>query len=226
MTKPTFPPSAGHAIFMWDQNRYEFYASAPPGSSTYTAWWVTPYRGVTLTPYDKESDPNPLSLLLGTERDGFLHVWYTFDLPSGTFMGKDISRWVGNRVNAPAPTEPILYYSRAVLVPQAPDVEPVVNVKDPKIAVREPAGRSKSRSQGRGRMKVSRCSVHRDRCRVIKKKACNMAHTKLAILASAAAALTLTVQGADAASLTPVTGALAGPIARLVLPTQTLRPGL
>lgn len=147
MTKPTFPPSGGHAIFMWDQNRYEFYASAPPGSGTYTAWWVTPYRGVTLTPYGKESDPNPLALLLGTERDGFLHVWYTFDYPEGTFMGKDISWWVGSRVNEPALTEPILYYSRAVLVPQAPDVEPVVNVKDPQIAGREPAGRSKREAE-------------------------------------------------------------------------------
>ena len=50
---------------------------------------------------------------------------------------------------------------------------------------------------------------HRDRRRVI----------KLAFLASAAAALALTVQGADAASLNSVTGALAAQ-SRLVLLTH------
>jgi hypothetical protein len=121
ITDPRSPP---RAVFMFDQNRYELYASAPPGSDTYTAWWVEPYRGVTLTPYDKESDPNPLSLLLASERDGYLPVYFMPDFPEITFGGKEASSMF---VDSPVAPEPILYYSRAVLVPQVSGNQPDVN---------------------------------------------------------------------------------------------------
>jgi hypothetical protein len=63
----TCPVGVPEAPLMQDSNRYEWYASRAPGEHAYSAWFYCPWRGVTLTPQDKESKPNRLELLFATE---------------------------------------------------------------------------------------------------------------------------------------------------------------
>lgn len=135
----------GYPALMDDSNRYEFYASEPPGGNGFTAWWVHPYRSVTLTPYGKEADPNALATLLATERNGELRLSYAYNFSDITVNGKEAR---GYTISGGPDT---LFYSYAVVVPRAPKVEPVVAVEDLQIASRKPAGSSKSRSRARSR---------------------------------------------------------------------------
>jgi hypothetical protein len=104
------------AQLIFDQNRYEWYASLAPGDNQWKAWWIHPARSVTLTPCDKESDPNPLALLLATESGGELEVRFAGDFPSSgvTVNGKEAH---GYAIQGGPNT---LYYSYAVSVPKPP----------------------------------------------------------------------------------------------------------
>jgi hypothetical protein len=130
------------AQLMFDQNRYELYASLAPGDNLWRASWIHPARSVTLTPYDKESDPNPLALLLSTESGGELVVQFAGDFPSSgvTFNGKETHLYV---IKGGPDT---LYYSYAVLVPK-----PQIKFPNLKVAMLRPAGPPKPLRRARTR---------------------------------------------------------------------------
>jgi hypothetical protein len=133
----------GWEPFMADAAGYEFYASEPPGSNWFTAWWVEPYRSVTLTPSGK-LERDPLAMLLATERNGVLRLWYGYNVSDITFKGK---KWYGPGAIYGGPET--LFYSYAVVVPRAPVVEPIVVVEGGRTAGRAPATPRKARRRAR-----------------------------------------------------------------------------
>ena len=99
---------------------YELYASKAPGANSWTAWWVHPARGVTLTPEGKESDPNALTLLLRSEQNGRLLLMFGYQFPweQVTFNGVEASCYtIGGGPHASS-----LHYSMAVALPRRSSV--------------------------------------------------------------------------------------------------------
>jgi hypothetical protein len=135
----------GWEPFMADSAGYEFYASEPPGNSAFTAWWVEPYKSVTLMPSGK-LERDPLTLLLATERNGLLRLWYGYNISDLTFNGKE---WHGAGYIDGGPET--LFYSYAVVVPRAPVVEPVVVLEGGEIVSRTQVGTRESRRKARSR---------------------------------------------------------------------------
>ena len=81
--------------FVQDSDRYEFYTSISPGSAGWSGGWIAPTRTITLTPDSKESDPTPLALLLGTQVDGTLRLWYRGRVWDLVVNGKSVpSGWI------------------------------------------------------------------------------------------------------------------------------------
>jgi len=105
-------------VFLQDSGRYEFYSSVPPGGSGFNAAWIAPARSATLTPDSKESDPNPLTLLLQSRRNGVFPLWFALDFSNEIINGREAA---GYTLDGGADT---LYYGYAV-IPRLVDVPDV-----------------------------------------------------------------------------------------------------
>jgi hypothetical protein len=112
--------------FMTDFGRHEFYSSVPPGGSGFDASWILPSRTVTLTPDSKESDPTPLQLLLATNVNGNLRLWWRGTLSDAVVNGHPPSFGIGGSATG-WPGD--IYWSCAVELPRVPDVGPVAPVE-------------------------------------------------------------------------------------------------
>ena len=128
-----------------DVGSYELYASLAPGSRSWIAWWTHPSRGITLTPDDKESDPNSLALLLRAQRNGGLGLMYAYQFPRDqvTMNGQPSWKYVGNSIGNVPPAS-ALSYSMAVMTPRT-----TVPVGGMGTADGKPVRRSKRRRQRR-----------------------------------------------------------------------------
>ena len=106
---------------MEDGGRYEFYSSVPPGGSGFNASWIVPPKTNTLTADSKETDPNPLQLLLATKVGEGLRLWWRGTVSDPRVNGQSpyggwlLTGWPGD-----------IYWSCAVVPPRLPDLGPVV----------------------------------------------------------------------------------------------------
>jgi hypothetical protein len=107
-------------LFMTDFGHYAFYSSVAPGGSGFNAGWIVPAKSVVLTADSKESDPNPLQLLLGTNVNGNLRLWWRGQLTNMLVNGQEAHGYTAGG----SPSVRDIFWSCAVVLPRVPDVSP------------------------------------------------------------------------------------------------------